>query len=259
MILFLLVVLLLVSYVYLQQRVEGFEMRNQTYYNDAVFDPFYAYHYDEILNTIPLYEEMIMKVLPLLTQGSSMLWIGSRNGHGVQLLNDLGKPTGMDGSTAMVTMSRYKYPNTNFIKGTYAQNSLFAPRHFTAVFCPFLELHRVADLDVLMRNVSDWLVPYGYLVVSRMEFSHKDASTEAFPKGLLTETPGTYRYTSELKGNEWIETFTDTTSNVRTNKQTLYPYSLDEITKIAKRYDLKQVNHYAGSIVPIQVAVFQKK
>ena len=77
MILFLLLVLLLLSYLYLQQRVEGFELG--PYYNDAVFDSFYSYHFDEIFNTIALYEEMILKVMPLLTQGTSMLWIGSRN------------------------------------------------------------------------------------------------------------------------------------------------------------------------------------
>jgi SAM-dependent methyltransferase len=252
MILFILWVLLLLSYIYLQQNVEGFEMGNQTYYNDGVYDPFYSYHYDEIFNTIPLYEEMILKAMPLLTQGSSMLWIGSRNGHGVQLLNDTGKPTGIDGSSAMVTMSRYKYPSSHFMQGTYKENALFSPHTFTTVFCPFLELHRVADLDVLMRNVSDWLVHYGYFVLSRIDLSQ-------FPGALHNDTPGTFQYRSEIKGNDWIETFTDTKSKTRTNKQTLYPYTMEEITTFAKRYDLKQVNQYAGSLIPLQLMVFQKK
>jgi len=252
MILFLLLILLLLSYIYLQQQVEGFEMGSQTYYNDDIFDPFYSYHYDEILNTIPLYEEMILKVFPLLTQGSSMLWIGSRNGHGVQLLNDMGNPTGIDGSSAMVKMAKYKYPSTTFLEGTYQQSTLFSPRSFTAVFCPFLELHRISDLDLLMRNASDWLIHYGYLVITRIDLSQ-------FPMALLTETPGTFQYKTEFKGNEWIETFTDASSKTRTNKQTLYPYTMEEIATYAKRYDLKQTNHYAGSLVPLQVLVFQKK
>ena len=252
MILFILCILLLLSYIYLQQQVEGFEMRNQTYYNDDIFDPFYSYHYDEIFNTIPLYEEMILKVLPLLTQGSNMLWIGSRNGHGVQLLNEMGKPIGIDGSSSMVKIASYKYPSNTFIRGTYAQNTLFSPHMFTAVFCPFLELHRVSDMDVLMRNVSDWLVQYGYFVITRIDLSQ-------FPKAMLAGTPGNYKYTSEFKGNEWVETFTDSTSKTRTNKQTLYPYTTQEIAKYAKRYDLKQVNQYDGSIVPLQILVFQKK
>ena len=251
MILFILLVLLLLSYFYLQQQVEGF-VSDQVYYNEHVFDPFYSYHFDEIFNTIPLYEEMIFKVLPLLTQGSSMLWIGSRNGHGVQLLNDMGKPTGIDGSSAMVKMARYKYPSTSFLQGTYAQNSLFSPRTFTAVFCPFLEFHRVADLDVLMRNVSDWLVQYGYFVVTRIDLSQ-------FPTGLLSDVPGIFNYKSEFRGNQWVETFTNAESKTRTNKQTLYPYTTQEIATFAKRYDLKQVNHYAGAIVPLEVLIFQKK
>ena len=250
MILLLLVVLLLISYIYLQQvKTEGF-WTDQVYYNDHVFDPFYSYHFDEIFNTIPLYEEMIFKVLPLLTQGSSMLWIGSRNGHGVQLLNDMGNPTGMDGSSAMVKVARYKYPSTRFLEGTYQQNSLFSPSSFTAVFCPFLEFHRVADLDILMRNVSDWLVQFGYFVITRIDLSQ-------FPTGLLTENPS-FHYTSEFKGNEWIETFTQQ-SKTRTHKQTLYPHTVKEIAAFAKRYDLKQINQYAGAIVPLEVLVFQKK
>jgi hypothetical protein len=218
MILFILLILLFLSYMYLQkvQKVEGF-VSEQVYYNDQVFDPFYSYHYDDIFKTIPLYEEMIFKVLPLLTQGSSMLWIGSRNGHGVQLLNDMGKTTGIDGSSAMVKMARYKYPSNTFLQGTYTQKDLFSPRNFTAVFCPFLELHRVSDLDVLMRNVSEWIVQYGYFVITRIDLSQ-------FPTGLLTESPATFKYTSEFKGNEWIE-----------------------------------INQYAGSLVPLQVLVFQKK
>uniref|UniRef100_A0A6C0HNM5 Methyltransferase type 11 domain-containing protein n=1 Tax=viral metagenome TaxID=1070528 RepID=A0A6C0HNM5_9ZZZZ len=250
MILFLLLVLLLLSYLFLQQQVEGFELG--PYYNDAVFDSFYSYHFDEIFNTIPLYEEMILKVMPLLTQGSSMLWIGSRNGHGVQLLNDMGNTIGLDGSSAMVKMSRYKYPSATFMQGTYAQHTLFSPHRFTAVFCPFMELHRVADLDVFMRNVSDWLVHYGYLVLTRIDLSQ-------FPTGLLADTPGTFQYKSEFKGNEWIETFTNASSKTRTNKQTLYPYTANDIAAFAKRYDLKQINQYAGSLVPLQVLVFQKK
>jgi hypothetical protein len=236
------------------QKVEGFDT-DQVYYNDQVFDPFYSYHYDDIFNTIPLYEEMIFKVLPLLTQGSSMLWMGSRNGHGVQLLNDMGKPTGMDGSSAMVKMSRYKYPSNTFLQGNYSQKDLFSPRSFTAVFCPFLELHRVSDLDVLMRNVSDWIVQYGYFVITRIDLSQ-------FPTALLTESPS-LNYTSEFKesekGNEWIETFTNSNSKIRTNKQTLYPYTMQDIATVAKRYDLKQINQYAGSLVPLQVLVYQKK
>jgi len=245
MILFILLVLLFLIYMYLTvQKVEGFD-------NDQVFDPFYSYHYDDIFNTIPLYEEMIFKVLPLLTQGSSMLWMGSRNGHGVQLLNDMGKPTGMDGSSAMVKMSRYKYPSNTFLHGDYTQKDLFSPRSFTAVFCPFLELHRVSDLDVLMRNVSDWIVQYGYFVITRIDLSQ-------FSTALLAESPS-LNYTSEIKGNEWIETFTQPNSKKLTNKQTLYPYTMQEIAAVAKRYDLKQINQYAGSLVPLQVLVYQKK
>ena len=252
MILFLLLVLLLISYIYLQQQVEGFEMTNQTYYNEGVFDPFYSYHYDDIFNTIPLYEEMIFKVFPLLTQGSSMLWIGSRNGHGVQLLNDMGKTTGIDGSSAMVKVSKYKYPDNHFLEGTYKQGSLFSPHSFTAVFCPFLELHRISDLDVMMRNVSNWLVHYGYLVITRIDLSQ-------FPMGLLSETPSAFHYTSDFKGNEWVETFTDSKAKTRTHKQTLYPYTMEEIASFAKRYDLKQIHQYAGGVIPLEVLVFQKK
>ncbi len=115
-----------------------------------------------------------------------------------------------------------------------------------------MELHRVADLDVFMRNVSDWLVHYGYLVLTRIDLSQ-------FPTGLLADTPGTFQYKSEFKGNEWIETFTNASSKTRTNKQTLYPYTANDIAAFAKRYDLKQINQYAGSLVPLQVLVFQKK
>jgi hypothetical protein len=34
---------------------------------------------------------------------------------------------------------------------------------------------------------------------------------------------------------------------------------MQEIATVAKRYDLKQINQYAGSLVPLQVLVYQKK
>jgi hypothetical protein len=77
--------------------------------------------------------------------------------------------------------------------------------------------------------------------------------------GLLSETPSAFHYTSDFKGNEWVETFTDSKAKTRTHKQTLYPYTMEEIASFAKRYDLKQIHQYAGGVIPLEVLVFQKK
>ena len=93
MILYVLIFLLAV-YLLLSNK-EGFTtntqyiMTDKVYLDDNIYDNFYTYHYDDMIVTIPYYEELIKMTKHYLYQDSLALCIKSRNGHFVEMLSGI--------------------------------------------------------------------------------------------------------------------------------------------------------------------------
>jgi len=260
-----LVLFLLILYLYLvTTEKEGFTllvkqevMLPKTYMNEKIEDPFYTYNYDDMMLTIPYSIELIHTIHSYFHKGPT-LCLGSKTGHLVQLLSNTTPTIGLDPSVAMVKMSRYKYPNHEFVQGSYLEDSLF-PRHkFSQVILPLLTVHTIPHFKELCYTVKEWTIHSGYFFVCFADIRTFPVHTlvNHFPSSYFTSN---YQYTIEFKDHKKIETITDTQHNTRTNLQDLYEYNEKTLIYEARNAGFNHIQTLQFESIPLSVCVFQHK
>jgi hypothetical protein len=261
-----LVLFLLIFYLYLVlNEKEGFSLyvkqevfQPKTYRNEKIEDSFYAYNYDDIMLTVPYSIELIQMIHTYFQMQGRTLCLGSKTGHMVQLLSKTTKTVGMDPSIAMIKMSRYKYPQQEFIQGSYTDDSLFPNHTFSQVILPLFTLHTIPNFKDLCIAVKQWTVHSGYFFVCF-------ADIRTFPiYKLVNHYPSNYftthyEYTVEIKDHQKIETITDTQQKTRTNIQDLYEYNEKTLVYEARNVGFTYVTTLHFESMPMSVCVFQHK
>jgi hypothetical protein len=256
MILYVLIILLIVYF--LINTKEGFTvisdtniMEDKVYLDDKIYDNFYTFYYDEMIITIPYYEELLILVREHLYDGL-ILCLNSRNGHLVQLLPN---SIGIDNSKSMIKMSQYKYPDNHYVLGSPLKKSAFKYNKFTHIICPLLYIHTIQNINDLFENVSDWLIYTGLFIICV-------ANINTFPlHRLINHNPSPtfdYTYSTEITNHKFVEKITDKNYKTRKNIQTLYDYNEKNIISKCKPYGLHLLQSYKMSI-PFTVLVMQKK
>lgn len=252
------VMLFLILYVYFVTQKEGFEQRTdefqgKVFRNEKMYDSFYAYNYDDIRLTMPYLVKMAHVIRPYFQPGRT-LCLGSKNGHVVQLLSEAGA-VGAETSSAMVEISRYKYPDLKFIHGKFTVD-LFPSHSFSQVVVPLWILHTIQHLPDLMFSMKEWTTHTGYLFLCFIDI-------HAFPVEMLMPSPSEYfmnhyEYGLEITDKQWIDTIQDRYFRVRTNIQDMYPYSEKMIVETARSVGLTHM-----TTLPLgehmSVAIFQNK
>jgi hypothetical protein len=249
----------LVLYLYLVTQKEGFEgktldlFHGKVYRNEKIYDPFYAYNFDDMVLTMPYLVETVQKIFPYFHTGKT-LCVGSKNGHIVQLLSNSISTVGLESSRAMVELSQYKYPELDFVQGDL---SIFPSHHFRQIVVPLWNIHMIQKLSDFLYSVKEHLIHTGYLFISFINL-------KTFPISRMVPTPSeyftlNYEYGVELKNNQLIETIRDRKSQVRTNIQDLYTYNEQSIIEAARSVGFTHVLSLPFDNVPMSIAIFQNK
>lgn len=260
------VLLLLILYVYLTTtEKEGFSiihredvLQNKIYRNDKIYDNFYTYIYDDVILTIPYSIELIHLIEPYFYTYGETLCLGSKTGHLTQLLSEANTTTGLESSRSMVKMSQYKYPEINFVHGSYTDPSLFSNNKFNQIIIPLLTIHTLSNFKEVCTTLKKWTVNGGYLFVSF-------ADLKTFPiYKLINHMPSdyfksNYGYTVELTDHELKETVKDNNLKERTNIQDLYQYNEKQIVYDARLSDFVHVTTLKYKSIPLSVCVFKLK
>ena len=252
------VLLFLILYVYFVTQKEGFEQRTdefqgKVFRNEKMYDSFYAYNYDDLRLTMPYLVKMVHAIRPYFQPGNT-LCLGSKNGHVVQLLSEAGA-VGAETSSAMVEISRYKYPHLKFIHGKFT-SELFPSQSFSQVVVPLWTIHTIQNLPDLMFSMKEWTTHTGYLFLCFID-------THAFPVEGLMPNPSDYfmthyEYGLEITDKQWTDTIQDRYLQVRTNIQDMYAYSEKTIVETGRSVGLTHI-----TTLPLgehmSIAIFQNK
>jgi hypothetical protein len=260
------VVFLLILYLFLtMNEKEGFSVLrkeegilNKVYTNEKIYDNFYTYIYDDIVLTIPYLIELIQMVRPYLHNNSHTLCLGSRTGHLVQLLSETTKATGLDSSKSMVKMSQYKYPNNEYVYGSYMNSSLFQSNKFSHVILPLWTIHTIPNFKELCYIVKEWTIHSGFFFVCFADFRKLPAYklVNHNPSSYFTSN---YEYNLEIKDNMLVETIQNSNGVERTNKQDLYHYTEMNIIQQARPAGFTHVKTLCYESIPLSVCILQHK
>jgi len=260
------VLTLLILYLYLTlNEKEGFSvivkqdtLQQKIYRNEKIDDAFYTYNYDDMVLTIPYSVEMIQMIQSYFYLKGQTLCLGSKNGHLVQLLSKTTPTTGLEPSTSMVKMSRYKYPSQTFVQGSFTDESLFPHHKFSHVILPLMTLHTIPRFKELCYVVKEWTVHSGFFFVCFADIRTFPVYTlvNHHPSSYFTSN---YNYTIEFKDNKKIETITDTKYTTRTNIQDLYEYNEQTLIYEARNTGFSHVKTMTFQSIPISICIFQHK
>lgn len=259
------VLFLLILYLFLtMSEKEGFSVietegiLNKVYTNEKIYDNFYTFIYDDVVLTIPYSIELIQIIRPYLHHQGHTLCIGSKTGHIVQLLSETTKTTGLESSKSMIKMSQYKYPDHNYVYGSYFDSSLFQPNKFTHVMLPFFTVHTLSNFKELCYIVKEWTIHSGYFFVCFTDI-YKFPVHKWVNHSPSSYFRSNYQYSLAIQKNQMIETIQDTKGTERTNKQDLYSYTEYDLIQQARPSGFVHVKTFHYKMAPISVCVFQHK
>jgi SAM-dependent methyltransferase len=267
MILIYLTIILLICYVVLHNRkFEGFAVDNKsklfinefkTYRDERIYDDFYSYIYDDLFLTIPYLQEFINTISNTMNGNSNVLCIGSKNGHIVQLLSKEVIVCGIENSSSMVKMSKYKYPENIYLYGNYLDNTLFKDNHFTHIVLPMMTLNTVEDIHQLFDNIQKWLIHNGYLIIMLLDLETIHISD------LITKNPSpffknTFDYDIELNKNNITDRIRNHQGYERTDIQSIYHHKEDKIIYSAQINGLKYKYSKVMNSMNSKILYFQK-
>jgi hypothetical protein len=240
MILYLLIFLLVLYFVFSYFKREGFDTKNsefKTYINENIPNEFYTKIYDNVIHTIPYEKEVIQIMYSYFVSNPTVLIVGSRTGHNVQMLSQLCEVTGIDNSKDMIKFSKEKYPNNQYIYSDYTDKTLFQKNKFTNIICPLFTIYRV-DLDAFLNIMYEWMTHKGYLGIVYFEDGfHISQIKNLEPSIGFTMN---YNYEIELHNNKIRETIITKDGNKRINILELNDIS--DLEDIAKINGFKKIN-----------------
>jgi hypothetical protein len=249
---YLLIILIIIYALLVFFKREGFEQSSvyKTFINN-IYDEFYTKIYDELIHLTPYDIEMIKLMQPYFISNSSVLCVGSKTGHIVQLLSKSVNATGVDRSYDMVKMSQYKYPHNKYVYGEY-ESFLFQPNTFTHILCPLFTINTIESS--FFKNANIWLVHQGYMAVM---YYKDDFNIQT----IQNHSPShyfrlNYKYSITLQNNKITEKITNKQHKLRTN--ILYLNELD-IESEAKDAGFRKINEYPiPDIKGVYLIIFQK-
>lgn len=217
MILYILIILLILYFIFSYFKKEGFDNNNnefKTYINENIYNEFYTKMYDNLIHTIPYEKEVIQIMYNYFSPNPTVLIVGSKTGHNVQMLSELCEVTGIDNSKDMIKYSKEKYPDNQYIYSDYTDRALFQKNKFTNIICPLFTIYRV-NTDEFLNTLYDWMTHKGYLAIVYI----KDGFHISQIKNLEPSTGFKleYNYELELVGNTIRETITAMDGKKRIN------------------------------------------
>jgi len=232
MILYLLIILLILYFVFSYFKKEGFDNKNtefKTYINENIPNEFYTKLYDNLIHTIPYESEVIKIMYPYFLPNPTVLIVGSKTGHNVQLLSETCDVTGIDNSKYMIQYSKNKYPNNQYIYSDYTDKTLFQKNKFTNVICPLFTIY-IVNMDEFLNTMYEWMTHKGYIGIVYFEEGFHISQIQNLDPPLGFKS--SYDYSIELKNNTIRETIITKDGNKRTNILELNDISnLEEIAK----------------------------
>lgn len=267
MILIYLTVILLICYIILHnKKFEAFTIDNKTnlfineyktYKDERIYDDFYSYIYDDLFLTLPYIQEFIESLSNTLNGNSNVLCIGSKNGHIVQLLSKEVTVCGIENSSSMIKMSKYKYPDHIYLYGNYLDNSLFKENRFTHIILPMITINTVEDIHQLFNNIQKWLIHNGYLIIMLIDLENIEISN------LINKTPSSFfknsfDYDIQLSKNNITDHIRNKQGYERTDIQSIYYHKEDKIIYNAQLNDLKYKYSKKMNNINSKILYFQK-
>jgi SAM-dependent methyltransferase len=146
----------------------SFEKKYLEKTGDGIYDNFYASIYDDLLfnGFKNEYEigEIVNRTGP--TSESVILDLGSGTGHHLKEFKQRGfKCKGIDKSSAMVKVSKEKFPDIDVKVGDFMQPMQFQPGEFTHITCLYFTIYYVKNKSQFFQNCYNWLKPGGYLIL----------------------------------------------------------------------------------------------
>ena len=239
---------------------EGFIQREKFIIKKGndIYDDFYSSIYDELVYDNVKNDFEIGEIARLIkpTQKSSVLDIGSGNGHHVKLLQNAGyNVEGVDKSKSMVNYAKNKYPKCKFKQGDALESMLYPRNSFSTITCLYFTIYYIKDKQLFLQNCYNWLKPGGYIVlhlVNRDKFdpilnaadplhlvSAQKYAKERITNSLVKFKDFQYKANFDLDKSknlaEFDESFKDdVTGHVRQNKHKLHMETQKHILSIAK-------------------------
>jgi len=176
---------------------EGFT-QNEKYVvkrNADIYDKFYIGIYDYLHKTQKRSSYEIKQILESTQPdkvNSVILDIGCGSGCVVGGLTEQGyRAFGVDKSSAMVDLSKQKFPHAKVKLGNADDSMEFDRETFTHILCLNKTIYEFPDKVAFFRNCYHWLVPGGYLVVHTVDPLHFDPIIPA-GKPRIIENPQKY-------------------------------------------------------------------
>jgi ubiquinone/menaquinone biosynthesis C-methylase UbiE len=253
-----------------KNNIEGFEdNKNKSFItklNDDIYDFFYSNIYDKLVldEEKNLFEVASIIDKTNLDKNSKILDLGSGTGHHVNLFNEVGfNCIGVDKSSAMIELSKKKYPNYHYIQKDINNSSSFNENSFSHITCFYFTIYYFKDKDKFFENCYKWLKPKGYLVIHLVNKDKFDpllpvanpfylVSPQKYAYQRLTSSKAVFdnfEYFSNFNilPDSDIATFKETfkfrNKDTRINEHTLNMETQENILKIAKKkgFNLKHV------------------
>ena len=239
---------------------EGFIQREKFIIKKGndIYDDFYSSIYDELVHDNVKNDFEIGEITRLIkpTQKSSVLDIGSGNGHHVKLLQKAGyNVEGVDKSKSMINYAKNKYPKCKFKQGDALESMLYPRNSFSTITCLYFTIYYIKDKQLFLQNCYNWLKPGGYIVLHLVNRDKFDpilnsadplhlVSAQKYAKTRITNSlvkfkDFQYKANFDLDKSKNLAAFDesfkdDVTGHVRQNKHKLHMETQKHILSIAK-------------------------
>jgi SAM-dependent methyltransferase len=192
-----------------------------------------------------------------LNGNSNVLCIGSKNGHIVQLLSKEVNTCGIENSSSMITMSKYKYPDNIYLNANYLDADTFKSNKFTHVILPMMTINIIEDIDRLFNNIEKWLVHNGYLIIMLLDLDNIRISdlVNTNPSSFFKNT---FDYDIQLNKNNITDRIRNKKGYERTDIQYLYPHKEDKIIYNAQVNGIKYKYSKQMNSIKAKLMYFQR-
>jgi SAM-dependent methyltransferase len=226
--------------------------------DDEIYDNFYAEIYNKLYeseNGSGYLVDLILKNTGLDQKNSVMLFIGYCDE--INKLQDKGYNIfAIDKSQAIIDYNIEKHPKLKIKVGDYESPMMYDSATFTHISCIGFNIYRIKDKISFFRNIYNWLIPNGTMIIQLADRNKFDTIIPAGRSNVLgndlqrysgeriTETEinfGQFTYNSKYDFSQartydlvtFSESFTDnTTQKVRKNEQTYFFEDIQPIVKM---------------------------